>query len=257
MSDTNGGLSRTLGWIFGGLTLALAAAALTVAVIALARTDSGGEVAQHSHGLIEHSHPVAQHDHGDAGRGGFGALGGLGGGYGGILQAILSGLLFSGDDSGWAGDDWTWTEPDDGDYGYDDNYGYGDADDDHGHSSDEPGHGHSGGSDGEPGMGRVVLAPIESAEIIIAESWPPQYFVWIISVQPDGCHQFDGYSEERMGNEIVIEVYNRLPDEDEEVACTMAVSTTETSVPLGTDFESGETYTITVNDEVVIEFEAQ
>lgn len=243
MSDTNGG---ALGWIFGGLTLAVAAAALAIAVIALTRTDGGGgEVAQHTHGLIEHSHPVAQHDHGDVGRGGLGGLGGGWSPYGGILQMLLSGVMMGGD-SGWSdfddSDDWAWSGDDDGDYGYGDS-GYSD---DYGKPS-EPG----------DGAGRVVLAPIESAELIVAESWPPQYFVWVISVQPDGCHQFDGYSEVRDGTEIVIEVFNRLPPDDEGVACTMAVSTTETSIPLGSDFESGETYTVTVNDEVVITFEAQ
>ena len=248
MSDSNSG---ALGWIFGGLTLAVAAAALAVAVIALVRTDDGGggEVAQHSHGLIEHSHPVAQHDHGgDIGRDGFGGLGG------GILQMLLSGIMLGGD-SGWSGyddsDDWTWSEPD---YGDDDGYG----DDDYGSGGDS-GYSDDYGKPSEPGdgAGRTVLAPIESAELIVAESWPPQYFVWVISVQPDGCHQFDGYSEEREGTEIVIEVFNRLPPDEEEVACTMAVSTTETSIPLGTDFESGETYTITVNEDTVVTFEAQ
>lgn len=99
-------------------------------------------------------------------------------------------------------------------------------------------------------------AQIESVEILVAESWPQQYFVHVFSVQPDGCHEFDGYSVEREGLAIRIEVLNRVPANLNELACTLAITTTESNIPLGTDFESGVTYTVTVND-VTRTFEAQ
>ena len=55
---------------------------------------------------------------------------------------------------------------------------------------------------------------------------------------------------------ITIEVLNRVPANLDELACTLAISTTESNIPLGTDFESGATYTVTVND-VTRTFEAE
>ena len=102
----------------------------------------------------------------------------------------------------------------------------------------------------------VIPARIDSVEYTVAESWPPQYFVQVVSVQPDGCHKFDGYTVEREEQAIRIEVLNRVPANLDELACTLAISTTESNIPLGTDFESGETYTVTVNG-VTQTFEAQ
>ena len=102
----------------------------------------------------------------------------------------------------------------------------------------------------------VIPARIDSVEYTVAESWPPQYFVQVVSVQPDGCHEFDGYTDEREERVITIEVLNRVPANLDELACTQAISTTESNIPLGTDFESGETYTVIVNG-VTMTFEAQ
>ena len=99
-------------------------------------------------------------------------------------------------------------------------------------------------------------ARIDSVEIAVAESWPPQYFVQVVSVQPDGCHAFDGYTVDREDQAIRIEVLNRVPANLDELACTLAITMTESNISLGTDFESGATYTVTVND-VTRTFEAQ
>ncbi len=94
----------------------------------------------------------------------------------------------------------------------------------------------------------VIPARIDSVEYTVAESWPLQYFVQVVSVQPDGCHEFDEYTVEREERVITIEVLNRVPANLDELACTLAISTTESNIPLGTDFESGATYTVNVND---------
>lgn len=99
-------------------------------------------------------------------------------------------------------------------------------------------------------------ARIDSVEIAVAESWPPQYFVQVVSVQPDGCHAFDGYTVSREDQAIRIEVLNRVPANLDELACTLAITMTESNIPLGTDFKSGATYTVTVNG-VTRTFEAQ
>ena len=95
-----------------------------------------------------------------------------------------------------------------------------------------------------------VLAPIESVAINVAESYPPQYFVHVVSGLPSGCVEFYGYEETRSGNTITITVFNLEPAPSEMIACAAIYLTHEFGVPLGTDFEPGETYTVTVNDVV-------
>ncbi len=111
--------------------------------------------------------------------------------------------------------------------------------------------------DDAPGGGNTTLvpAPIESVQIIVAESHPPQYFVLVTSVETDSCHKFAGYDVEREGARIVINVWNEKPA-DTNIACAQVITEVETSVPLGQDFDSGETYTVTVNDKMET-FEAQ
>ena len=95
-----------------------------------------------------------------------------------------------------------------------------------------------------------VLAPIESVDINVAESYPPQYFAHVVSGLPNGCVEFYDYEETRSGNAITITVFNLEPAPSELIACAAIYRTHEFGVPLGTDFEPGETYTVTVNDVV-------
>ena len=102
-----------------------------------------------------------------------------------------------------------------------------------------------------------VPAPIESVEIIVAESFPPQYFAHVISGMPNGCVEFYGYEEARDGNTITVTVTNLEPaPSNNTLACAAIYLTHETGVALGKDFEPGETYTVKVND-VVETFVAQ
>ena len=101
----------------------------------------------------------------------------------------------------------------------------------------------------------VVAAPIESLEIIIAESFPPQYFIQIKSGLPNGCVQFDQYVVTRSDAEIDVKVTNTEPA-DKTVICTMEYRTVDSNIALGTDFEGGREYTVRVND-VIETFTAQ
>ena len=92
-----------------------------------------------------------------------------------------------------------------------------------------------------------VLAPIEDAQLTIAESFPPQYFVQVTSGQPNGCARFARYEVARDGTAIEITVYNTIPA-DPNVICTLVYSTTESNVALGSDFVPGQTYDVRVND---------
>lgn len=97
-----------------------------------------------------------------------------------------------------------------------------------------------------------VLAPIVSVDMIVAESFPPQYFVHIVSALPNGCHRLDGWEMERDGaGDVRVSLYNTLPDPATlgSYFCSLQFGTAETTVPLGTDFVSGTAYTVFVNGE--------
>ena len=100
-----------------------------------------------------------------------------------------------------------------------------------------------------------ALAPIERVDITVAESFPPQYFAAIRSVQPNACATFDGLESTRNGNAIAIQVWNLVPT-NPDVACAQVIGTTEHNVALGTDFEPGQPYEVRVND-VIRTFTAQ
>lgn len=92
-----------------------------------------------------------------------------------------------------------------------------------------------------------VPAPIDSAEMVVRESAPPQYAVQLVSGLPNGCAQFAGITTLRTGAEITITVENSMP-RDKAIACTQIYGTREATVELGSDFTAGATYTVHVND---------
>ena len=59
-----------------------------------------------------------------------------------------------------------------------------------------------------PPVSEAVPAPIESSALQIAESFPLQYFVRVVSGLPDGCHSFGGYTLARDGFRVTIKVSN-------------------------------------------------
>jgi hypothetical protein len=88
-------------------------------------------------------------------------------------------------------------------------------------------------------------APIHEVRINIAESFPPQIFVYIKGGLADGCTTFKGITVTRQGNTIDINVTTaRLRD----AICIQVYGFFEKTVGLGSDFISGESYTINVND---------
>ena len=105
----------------------------------------------------------------------------------------------------------------------------------------------------------IAESPIESAEIMVLESAPPQYQLRVVSGLPkgSGCSQFNGYEIRRTtSNEIEVAVTHH------EVAGPMVICTAdfpiiETNIPLGSDFDSGEKYTVRVNSDTLTSFVAQ
>ena len=97
----------------------------------------------------------------------------------------------------------------------------------------------------EPTMVEVP-APIDSVDINIAESFPPQYFVQVKSGLPNACYEFNGYDVSRDGETVRITVTNLKPEQ--QLMCAEIYRTVESNVALGSDFEGGKTYTVHVND---------
>ena len=106
----------------------------------------------------------------------------------------------------------------------------------------------------DPGMVQA-LAPIESVDVLVLESFPQQYMLAVVSGLPNGCASFAGNRIEREGDTIRVEIFNWKPG-DEDIACTEEYRTVETNISLGSDFVSGTMYTVSVND-VVETFVAQ
>ncbi|MCL4239951.1 MAG: hypothetical protein KJ048_01250 [Dehalococcoidia bacterium] len=94
---------------------------------------------------------------------------------------------------------------------------------------------------------KVELAPIDNLELIIRESFPPQYAIKITSGLPSGCHQFDKAEPDGWrANTLVIRVTNIAPD-DPDVACDTLYRFVESVIELGTDFVPREHYAVEVN----------
>ncbi|OGO32944.1 MAG: hypothetical protein A2Z29_01780 [Chloroflexi bacterium RBG_16_56_11] len=91
----------------------------------------------------------------------------------------------------------------------------------------------------------IKPSPIHEVTVNIAESAPPQVFVYIQGGLPDGCTRFHELKTERGGNTVKITVTNERP---REAVCTQVYGYFEQNVNLGTDFTSGVTYTVNVND---------
>ena len=95
-----------------------------------------------------------------------------------------------------------------------------------------------------------VPAPIESVDLLIMESFPPQYSLVVVSGLPNACFSFAGYRLERSGDTVRIEILNWKPA-DPGVICAQVYGTTETRILLGSTFDPDTTYTVDVNGETV------
>jgi len=93
------------------------------------------------------------------------------------------------------------------------------------------------------------LAPIESVDIAIAESFPPQYFVQVVSGLPSGCASFARSEVERDGDTFRITILNYMPAPDSSTYCTAIYGMIEHSIRLDGAVEAGQTYTVQVNDQ--------
>ena len=106
---------------------------------------------------------------------------------------------------------------------------------------------------------KFAESPIQSAEVAILESFPPQYQLRVVSGLPkgSGCSQFNGYEvRRRESNEIeVVVTHHKVADQL--VVCTADFPVVEANVPLGSGFEPGEEYTDRVNSDTATSFVPQ
>lgn len=101
-------------------------------------------------------------------------------------------------------------------------------------------------AEGDEALTRDV-AFIDSQEILILESFPPQYQLQVTGSLPTSCHQLRAVvNEPNEENQIQVEIYSVV---DPNRVCTQALSPFEVSLPLGS-YSSGS-YTVIVNGEVV------
>lgn len=100
------------------------------------------------------------------------------------------------------------------------------------------------------GCSSVIIkqAPIHEVSISIAESYPPQVFVYIKGGLADSCTSFHELSIERSGNTITISV---TTERNKDKSCAQVYGFFERNINLDSDFISGEVYTVKVNDETV------
>ena len=101
-----------------------------------------------------------------------------------------------------------------------------------------------------------TLAPIGSVEVLTMESFPVEYMLAVESGLPDSCTTFAGYNVQRTGTLIRVEVINYRPGRDSDLGCAQVYETMTTRIPLGIDFEPGQTYSVEVND-VKVNFVSQ
>lgn len=97
-----------------------------------------------------------------------------------------------------------------------------------------------------PAGRHTVAAPIDGLDIRVMESSPPQYMLHIGAGLPGGCAKQDSHAVSRVGDTIRVTVLNSMPAGDP--PCTMIYGSYELNINLGTDFVSGSTYTVHVND---------
>ncbi|RJQ09860.1 MAG: hypothetical protein C4558_05620 [Dehalococcoidia bacterium] len=91
----------------------------------------------------------------------------------------------------------------------------------------------------------LVLAPIESVQVVSTKSMPPQYSLIVGSGLPSGCAKYAGATVEYRGAQIIVKVYNSMPAAP--TPCTAIYGYTTHSVPLGA-LTPGVAYRIQVND---------
>ena len=103
----------------------------------------------------------------------------------------------------------------------------------------------------------VVLAPIDDSAIVRPSSPAGAYILKVTSGLPSGCAELDGFNVERVGDSFRVEVTILMPRPSLIVACTSIYGYSESEISLGSGLIVGETYTVTINEDITISFTPQ
>jgi len=104
----------------------------------------------------------------------------------------------------------------------------------------------------ETGLAMVEKeSPIESVEVTEADG---EFFLAVVSRLPLGssCSRFDGYQINRRFIDRIEFTVTHLEAAEKNVPCTDDFPAVLTEIPLGDGFESGQTYTVSVNGEETV-----
>lgn len=96
-----------------------------------------------------------------------------------------------------------------------------------------------------PTEAEIRPAPIHEIQVMFRESYPVQVSVYIKGGLADSCTAFHDLKTTRNNRAITIEVTTERP---KDAICAQVYSYFEKNVNIGSDFVSGETYTVNVND---------
>ena len=112
----------------------------------------------------------------------------------------------------------------------------------------------------EPRFGHTAIAesPVERAEVVRVEGSPAAYELHVVSGLPQGsgCSWVNGYEIVRREAHRIDITMTHHENVEPDVVCTADFPIVETTIPLGSGFEPGEEYTVTVNSDVTVSFVA-
>ncbi len=105
----------------------------------------------------------------------------------------------------------------------------------------------------------LAESPIEDVEIMVLEGDPKEYQLRIVSAMPQGssCSQFNGYEIRRSKSNSIDIIVTHHYVAAKNVICTTDYPIVETIVPLGSEFEPGMEYTVSVNGDTTTSFVAR
>lgn len=90
----------------------------------------------------------------------------------------------------------------------------------------------------------IELAPIRDIDIWADNCSLPQYFLYVVSAETDGCQKFESYNVTRIDNTIWVEIFNR---KSIGTGCPDVYTESEHTIPLGSNFVLGANYTVEIN----------
>ena len=105
----------------------------------------------------------------------------------------------------------------------------------------------------------LAESPIEDVEIMVLERDPKEYQLRIVSAMPQGssCSQFNGYEIRRSASNSIDVIVTHHHVVAKDVICTTDYPIVETIVPLGSEFEPGMEYAVSVNGDTTTSFVAR